>query len=259
MRAQATQAKRVPAKAGAFKNLHLNMRIDAEVRFISLEDWKPCGDPVDREGLYGRPCWAGLDLSSVDDLTTAVLFFPFDGGAVLPFFWLPKDNIRLLELDCFVPYRAWVNGGLIELTPGRAVDYRFVVSRLARIASDYDLKGVAYDRWRIKAFERVLAEEGVTLPLVEWGQGFKDMAPAVDALETAILGGKLRHGMNPVLTWNMSNAVVEQDAAGNRKLSKRRSREKIDGVVALAQAMGLAAREDVKPVFSAESIFVLDL
>jgi phage terminase large subunit-like protein len=258
MRAQAQQARRVPAKAGAFKNLHLNMRIDAEVRFIAPDDWKACGDPVSAESLYGRPCWGGLDLSSVDDITALVLYFPFDGGAVLPFFWLPKDNIRLLEHDARVPYRAWSAAGLIELTRGRAVDYRFVTTRLALIASDFDIRGIAYDRWRIKAFERVLAEEGVSLPLVDWGQGFKDMAPAVDTLEAAILDGKLRHGMNPLLTWNMSNTVIEQDAAGNRKLSKRRSKEKIDGIVALAQAMGLFAREEVKPVFSAENVFVLD-
>jgi len=105
-----------------------------------------------------------------------------------------------------------------------------------------------------------LSEEGVELPLDEWGQGFRDMAPAVDALEAAILDGKLRHGMHPVLTWNMSNAVVEKDAAGNRKLSKKRSREKIDGVVSLAQAMGLYARQEAKqPPFDAGSIMLLEL
>jgi phage terminase large subunit-like protein len=259
MRAQAAQARRVPAKAAAFKNLHLNMRVDAEIRFIAPDDWRACGEPVDAASLYGRPCWAGLDLSSVDDLTALVLFFPYDGGAVLPFFWLPKDNIRMLEQDSRVPYRAWADAGLIELTPGRSIDYRFVVRRMAQIAADYDLKAIGYDRWRIKALERVLAEEGVTLPLTDFGQGFKDMAPAVDALEAAILDCRLRHGNNPILTWNLSNTVIEQDAGGNRKLSKRRSKEKIDGIVSLAMALGIHAREEVKPVFSLDNIFVVDL
>ncbi|MDR3176219.1 MAG: phage terminase family protein, partial [Desulfovibrio sp.] len=259
MRAQAVQAQRVPAKAGAFKNLHLNMRVDAEGRFIAPEDWFACGEPVAAESLYGRQCWAGLGLSSVDDLTALVLYFPFEGGAVLPFFWLPKDNIRLLEQDARVPYRVWSEAGLIELTPGRAVDYRYVVRRLAQIAADYDVRGIAYDRWRIKSFERILAEEGVSLPMAEAGQGFKDMAPAVDALEAAILDGKLRHGNNPIMTWHMSNAVIESDAAGNRKLSKRRSREKIDGIVALAMAMGLHEREEVRPQFDPEQIFCVEL
>jgi len=258
MRAQAEQARRIPARVGTFKNLHLNMRVDAEVRFIAAEDWKACGDPVDAAALYGRQCWAGLDLSSTTDLTALVLYFPFDGGAVLPFFWLPKENIRLLEQDARVPYVAWHEKGHIELTPGRAVDYRFVVARLAQIAADYGIQCIGFDRWRIKAFERVLAEESIQLPLVEHGQGYRDMAPAVDVLEAAILDGKLRHGMHPVLTWNMSNCVVEKDAAGNRKLSKKRSKEKIDGVVALAQAMGLYARQEAKPpAFDPESIMVL--
>lgn len=259
MKTQADQARRIPARVGPFKNLHLNMRISADPRFIGRDDWEACGEPIDPVMLYGRPCFAGLDLSSTTDLTTAVLYFPEDGGAVMPFFWLPKENIRLLEDTARVPYRSWSTDGLIELTPGRAVDYRYVVQRLAQAAGDYDLKGISYDRWRIKALERILVEEGIQLPLVEWGQGFKDMAPAVDALEAAVLDGKIRHGGNPILRWNCTNCVLELDAAGNRKLSKKRSREKIDGMVALAMAIGLAEREEVKPgfVFDPDALMVL--
>jgi len=259
MKIQADQARRIPARVGPFKNLQLNMRVSAEARFLNYEDWQACADPVDAVSLYGRPCFAGLDLSSTTDLTALVLFFPEDGGAVIPFFWLPKDNIRMLETTERIPYRFWQERGLIELTPGRAIDYRFVARRLVSLSSDYDVKGIAYDRWRIKALERILSEEGIRLPLVEWGQGFKDMAPAVDALETAVLNDNLRHGNNPVLTMNCTNAVVEVDAAGNRKLSKKRSRDKIDGIVALAMAIGLAAREEVKPgfVFDPNALMVL--
>lgn len=259
MKAQADQAQRIPARVGPFRNLHLNQRVDAEVRFLAREDWMACGGPVDPVALYGRPCYAGLDLSSTSDLTASVLYFPEDGGAVVPFFWLPRENVRLLEDTARVPYRAWQDEGLIELTPGRAVDYHFVVRRLAQVAADYDLKGIAYDRWGIKNFQRILAEEGVELPLVEWGQGWKDMAPAINALEAAVLDGRLRHGNNPVLTWNCANCAVESDAAGNRKLSKKRSREKIDGMVALAMGMGLAAREE-RPreiTFDPEALMVI--
>lgn len=259
MKTQADQARRIPARVGPFKNLHLNMRISADPRFIGRDDWEACGEPVDPTSLYGRPCFAGLDLSATTDMTAAILYFPEDGGAVVPFFWLPKENIRLLEDTARVPYRAWSNEGLIELTPGRAVDYRFVVQRLAQAAGDYDLKGIAYDRWRIKALERILVEEGIQLPLTEWGQGFKDMAPAVDVLEAEVLDGKIRHGGNPILRWHCTNCVVELDAAGNRKLSKKRSREKIDGMVALAMSIGLATREEVKPgfVFDPDALMVL--
>ena len=229
--------------------------------FLSREDWLACSGSVDAASLFGRPCWAGLDLSATNDLTALALYFPEDGGAVLPFFWLPGDDIRGLEDTARVPYRAWAKENLIELTPGRTVDYRYIVRRLAQIAADYDLQGVAYDRWRIKNLQLILAEEGIELPLVEFGQGFKDMAPAVDALEAAVLGGKMRHGGNPILTWNCANCVIEADPAGNRKLSKKRSREKIDGVVALTMAIGLAGREK-KPqqlVFDSESLFVVGI
>lgn len=261
MKTQAEQAQRIPARVGPFRNLHLNQRVDAASHFLSREDWLACSGSVDAASLFGRPCWAGLDLSATNDLTALALYFPEDGGAVLPFFWLPGDDIRGLEDTARVPYRAWAKENLIELTPGRTVDYRYIVRRLAQIAADYDLQGVAYDRWRIKNLQLILAEEGIELPLVEFGQGFKDMAPAVDALEAAVLGGKMRHGGNPILTWNCANCVIEADPAGNRKLSKKRSREKIDGVVALTMAIGLAVREK-KPqqlFFDSESLFVVGI
>lgn len=243
MRVQAQQAQRIPARQGPFKNLQLNQRVAAAPEFLTRADWVACAGPVDASALYGCPCWGGLDLSSTNDLTALVLYFPENGGAVLPFFWLPQDNIGELEGRARVPYRTWAEQGYLELTPGRAVDYRYIVRRLAQIAADYDLRGVAYDRWRIKSLQLILTEEGIELPLVEFGQGFRDMSPAVDALEAAVLGGNLRHGGNPILTWNCSNCALETDPAGNRKLSKKRSREKIDGVVGLTMAIGLSGRE----------------
>ena len=90
---------------------------------------------------------------------------------------------------------------------------------------------------------KLLADEGLDLPLVPWGQGFRDMGPAVDALETSILNRKLRQPGHPVLTWNVANAVVEVDPAGARKVSKRKSTERVDGLVALTMAVGLHSRE----------------
>lgn len=259
MRAQATQAKRIPVREASFRNLHLNQRIDAEVRFISAPDWIACGDePVDAVSLYGRPCWAGLDLSSVSDLTSLVLYFPHDGGAVLPFFWIPSENIQDRSDTDRVPYRVWRDQGLIEATPGRAVDYKYVVRRLAQITADFDLQLCGFDRWRIDQIKRIMAEEGIDIPLENFGQGFRDMGPAVDALEAAVLDKKLRHGSNAPLTWCMSNTVVETDPAGSRKLSKRRSREKIDGAVALAMALGCYEKSKApERVLTEEDFFVI--
>lgn len=243
MRTYAAQAQRIPAREATFRQLYLNQQIDAVAGFINRADWQACAGAVDPRALYGRPCWGGLDLSSTTDLTALVLYFPEDGGALLPFYWVPGEALDKRELTDRVPYRLWRDKGHIEATNGRAIDKRAVARRLAEIASSYDVRGIAYDRWRIEDLRRIMADEGIALPLCDWGQGYKDMGPAVDALEAAILDCRIMHGGHPVLAWNAANARIEIDPTGARKLSKARSIERIDGLVALAMALGLHGRQ----------------
>lgn len=242
MRSYASQAQRIPAREATFRSLYLNQRVDANQRFISSSDWKACGGPVSQVDLRGRPCWGGLDLSSTTDLTAFVLYFPEDGGAVLPWFWIPGDNMGERESRDKVPFRMWQRQGFIEALPGRAIDKHAVALRLAKASGEFDIKGIAFDRWRMEDLKRILADEGIELPLTAWGQGFKDMSPAVEALEAAILDQQIRHGMNPVLTWNVSNAVCQADPAGGRKIAKDKSIDRVDGLVALTMAIGLHSR-----------------
>jgi phage terminase large subunit-like protein len=257
MRQFAERAKHVPNLESVFRNLYLNQAVDADVRFLAAADWDACGGVVEPETLRGRPCWGGLDLSSTTDLTALVLYFPDDGGAVIPFFWVPGDRLAERETRDGVPYRTWREAGLIEAPPGRAIDKLSIARRLAQIAAAYDVQGIAYDRWRIEDLQKCLADEGIELPLVGWGQGFKDMGPAVDAVETATLDRKLRHGGHPVLAWNVSNAVVQLDPAGARKIAKDRSVERVDGLVALAMAIGLHARQPAPPQYDFSRPLVL--
>lgn len=243
MRTSAEQAKRIPAREAAFRSLYLNQPVDAFARFIASADWLACGAPVEPAELEGRRCWAGLDLSSTQDLTACVLFFPDDGGAVLPFFWIPGENIEEREHLDRVPYRVWRDQGLIEATRGRAVDRRAIAFRLREISERFDLRGIAYDRWGMETLQPILEDEGIQLPLTGWGQGFKDMGPAVSTFEEAVLSGALRHGGHPVLTWNVANAVIEMDPAGARKIRKDKGRARVDGLVALVMALGLHARQ----------------
>ena len=245
MRVFAKQAKRLPAKEAAFRNLYLNQPVDAEQRFISSADWEACGAPVSAESLDGAPCWAGLDLGSTTDLTALVLYFPHDAGAVLPFFWVPGERLVEREERDHVPYQLWRRQGFIEANDGRAVDRHAIVFRLAEIAGRFDVRGIAYDRWRMEDLQKILSDEGIELPLVPWGQGYRDMGPAVDAMEAAILDQNLAHGGHPVLTWNAANAVVTLDPAGSRKIAKDKSIERVDGLVALAMAIGLHSRQAV--------------
>ncbi|WP_298326062.1 terminase TerL endonuclease subunit, partial [Asticcacaulis sp.] len=179
------------------------------------------------------------------DLTSLQLVFPDDGGGldILSFFWLPADGLEDREHGDRVPYQLWRDQGHLEATAGRAIDKRAIAFRLAEIVAAFDVRGIAYDRWRIEDLKRILEDEGIDLPLVGWGQGFKDMGPAVDALETAILSGALRHGGNPVLTWNVANAAIQLDPAGARKVAKDKATARVDGLVALVMAVGLYSRE----------------
>jgi phage terminase large subunit-like protein len=112
---------------------------------------------------------------------------------------------------------------------------------LAAILADHDVQAIAYDRWRIDLLRKELSKLGIELPLVEWGQGYKDMSPALDALEAELLNGRMRHGGHPVLAMCAANAVVTKDPTGARKLDKARATGRIDGLQALAMAIGVAA------------------
>ncbi|MPZ38490.1 MAG: terminase large subunit [Rhizobiales bacterium] len=241
-RDQARRAERLPSFRAAFLNLRLNQRIDATTKFISDPDWMLCATPVDRQALRGKPCIGGLDLSATTDMTSLQLFFPHD-GSVLSWFWLPHEGLMDRDRHEGVPYRLWRDSGLLETTPGRAIDYRAIVLRLAEIVTEFDVQSIAYDRAFIKQLQRLLDEEAVVVPLVEFGQGFVSMAPAVQALEAAVLDRRIKHGGHPILRWNASNAAIDVDPAGNRKVSKKRSLAHVDGLVALLMAIGQHNRQ----------------
>jgi phage terminase large subunit-like protein len=184
-----------------------------------------------------------------------VLYFPEEGVALV-WFWCPKHGLRERAETDRVPYDVWAKEGFITPTPGKAVDKAFIATHLAQLRNLYDIRGIAYDRWRIEELTPLLKQEGVELPLEPWGQNFASMAPAVDAFEQAMLSGHLKHADHPVLRWNASNAVYEQDASGNRKLNKARSRDRIDGLQALVMAIGLASQDGGPEEFQGGVIFI---
>jgi phage terminase large subunit-like protein len=238
------QAQQMPSKRNNILRLHFCVWTDADAAWLGNEIWEKCErKDFDETALEGKTCYGGLDLSAKKDLTAFARIWPHSDGAydAIVDFWTPKETIRGREDTDRVPYRAWVNDGHLMTTPSSTVDYGHIVPHLAALR---DVKKVAYDRWRIDSFKDELNAAGVNLPLVEHGQGYKDMAGAVDALESAILNGKLRVKYNPVLRWNVASTVIDTDPAGNRKFAKNKSTGRIDGVVALAMAMTLAAKAD---------------
>jgi len=236
----AKQAARLPAKENSFRWLYLNQRIEANSPFLSRSEWEEnAGEP---EVMRGMPCWAGLDLSASRDLTAFVMAFDAgDAWHIVPQFFLPADGIRERAKIDKVPYDIWADQGFLRLIDGPVIVPAIVARHVAEAAEEYDLQMLAYDRWRINDFQRELDAIGATIPMTPFGQGFKDMAPAVDRLEILVAEHKLRHGGNPLLNMCAANAVAVRDPAGNRKLDKAKSTGRIDGLVALAMALGAAS------------------
>lgn len=237
----ADRAIRTPSFQPAFRLLYLNQRVDGETGFISPFDWEANSEPFDPIELEGERCFGGLDLGSTRDLCALALWFP-DHGKLLVWHWVPKDTIgERVERDR-VPYDLWARDGFIEITPGRAADRAAIVRQLADIRGRYDVQGIAFDRWRIEDLLKLLSDEDIELPLVEFVPGFKSYAPACDAFERAVLGRRMQHNGSPIMKWQAGNVIVETDAAGNRKPSKAKSGDKIDGIAAAIMAVGLAER-----------------
>lgn len=257
-RAQAERARRVPSFLPRFLNLRLNQRIEAETRFLSATDWRACGAEIDVPSLKGKRCFLGLDLSSVNDLTALAAYFP-ETGDLLTWFWKPKEGLDEAETLDHAPYKLWVRQGFIEATPGRAIDKAFVVHRLGEIAETFDVQGLAYDRWGMAEVQRIMTDEGVKLELTPWGQGWQDMGPALDAVETLVLQSQLRHPKNPVLDMCVANAVATMNPAGARKLDKAKATGRIDGLQAAAMAIGLASRTapKKKSVYATRGVFTV--
>jgi phage terminase large subunit-like protein len=241
MRVAAEQAKRLPAREPAFRLLYLNQPIDSAAHFLNTPDWLACTAEIDMAALFEKRCILGLDLSATTDLTALAAFFP-EGGELLMWFWYPHENLIEAERRDNVPYTLWARQGLLETCPGRAIDKGFVVRRLAELTADYKVEACAFDRWGINELKRIMSDEGVKIEMQEWGQGWKDSSPALAAIETAVLQGRLRHTGHPIMRWNVGNAVALTDPAGGRKLAKDRSIGRIDGLVAASMALGLAAR-----------------
>ena len=195
--------------------------------------------------LVGRRCYVGLDLSTTTDLTAAVAVFPDDDGpgfSVLPSFFVPKDRIRARAQRDKVPYDEWERRGYLTATPGPTVDYEIVRAHLQDWRELYDLRFVAFDPWNATDLvNRLENVDGFTC--VKIRQGKASLSAPSKSLEKAVLERTLRHDGHPILRWNVGNAAVDIDNAGNIQPSKAKSTERIDGVYALVMALDAMYRD----------------
>ena len=244
VKAACESAKQNPGEENAFRQLRLNQWVKQAVRWMPMEKWDKCAFSVDEDELEGRVCYGGLDLSSTTDITSFVLVFPplddEDKYIILPYFWIPEDNLTLRVNRDHVPYDVWERQGYLQTTEGNVVHYGFIEQFIESLGERFNIREIAFDRWG--AVQMVQNLEGMGFTVVPFGQGFKDMSPPTKELMKLVLEQKIAHGGHPVLRWNMDNIYIRTDPAGNIKADKEKSTEKIDGAVATIMALDRAIR-----------------
>jgi len=250
MRMKAKRAEHMPAALAGFLRRELNVWVQGEFKWMPMGAWRKCSGDVPAIELTKRlekaTAYGGLDLSSTSDLTAFVMAFPDDDGNfdIVCRFWIPEDQMEIRTRDYGVQYRLWVEQGYIETTPGNSIDPDYILDQVEQDADLFDIDQVAFDRWGAARVVTTLENKGLTM--VQFGQGYASMNPPMKELERLVLSGKIRHGNNPVLTWMADNLVARMDPSGNIKPDKEKSREKIDGMVALIMALDLALRHPEK-------------
>ncbi len=244
IRKQVTDARGLPSKEAIVRRLNFCQWTDAESPWISHEVWKEAQLDYDVEDLRGRRAIAALDLSSTTDLTGLVfLVEPIEEDEpwkLVAFPYLPDADLERRAKQDMVPYIEWKAQGLLHTTPGKAISKRIILQKLSGMCDFFDVIGCAYDRWRMGDLIQMAADDGITLPpMIPFGQGYKDMSPAIEQFETMLLNGELAHNGHKVLTMCAGNAVTDQDAAGNRKLDKEKATGRIDLIVGGVMCAGL--------------------
>lgn len=242
-------AQETPGKENSFRQLNLNQWTEQETRWLSMEQWDacwrhpegqkpPCAYTVLEAARRGDPCFGGLDLATTTDIAAFVLAFenPDGGVSLLPRFYIPADRARQREKRDRVPYTVWARQGFLTMTDGATIDYDVIRRDINELHEHFDICEIAADPWNATQIINQLGQDGFEVVAVR--QGYKDMTSPSKQLERLVVEGKLRHFGNPVLRWMASNVSADMDAAGNVKPSKKKSTEKIDGIVATIMAIG---------------------
>ena len=243
------QARQYAADELHFRQFRLNEWCNATVRWMRMDKWDECGEDFDISDYEGRDCYCGLDLATTTDLTAFVMVFPPAGEdmryTVLPYFWLPENVIDYRTRRDHVPYVVWQKMGVFHTTEGDVVDYDFVTAFIKDLSERFRIREIAYDRYGAEKMRRDLEELGAEqgFETIPFGQGFLSMSPPSKDLFQFVLEGKIRHNKHPVLDWNMRNVVIDRNAADDIKPNKKKSTEKIDGVVALLMGLARAMME----------------
>lgn len=257
MRLQRT-AMELPSSQNNFKTKHLNVWCSASAAWMDSNAWAACEDTgLDLADFEGCPCWIGLDLAAKNDITAKVRLFPYkDGFAMFAEYYLPKVSI---EKATNSQYSGWEIEGRLTATDGAMTDMKVVEEGLREDLSRFDVQAIGFDPWNALSLSTSLANDGA--PMVEYRNTVEKFSDPMKRVEAMVQGGKLRHGDDPVMRWMMGNVVAKRDAKDNIFPRKERYENKIDGVVALIMAVGLAGVPEEKGNFEGiedleESLFL---
>lgn len=275
MREQAIKAKALPSKQNTFKRLDLNEWTQQATRWIDMGLWDANAGPViDEAALIGRPCYGGIDLSSVSDITAWMLVFPdpviIDRLTVLVRLWCPEARLQKVEVEDVgesksrrrnlyaEQYQAWEREGYIMATPGNAIDYEQIEVQIAEDAKTFNIQEVAIDRL-FQGYQMAMRlQEHHGLTVAACGMGYMSMAGPCAEFERRLLEKKIHHGGHPVLRWMANNVAVREDPAGNKKPDKSTSQGKIDGIVALLLGLDRVMRQQqTASVYESRGILTL--
>jgi phage terminase large subunit-like protein len=268
----------------SFKRLYLNLWTEQVTRWLRMDRWDECDDPIPVEELAGRPCWAGLDLGTTTDMTALALVFPpkdipseeplgegegdpinkqlanssSDRWDVLVWYWVPEDSARERAQRDRVPYPDWIKTGLVEATPGEVTDYGYIRKRLQALVTEFSIQEIGFDPWNATQIATELAEQD-GFAMVEVRQGARTLSEPAKFLSALVLTRALRHAGNPVLRWNASNVAIRTDSSGNIRPDKEHSTERIDGIVAVIIALSRAmiGRGTATSVYETRGLTVL--
>ena len=257
MQREAQRAVDVPSYSNTFKRLMLNVWTDSQTAWIGNKEWDSCKQDFNIEQFKNKECWLGLDLASTRDISALVLLFKDeDCFYVVPYFFIPKENAKKRSERDKVDYLTWEQQGHLITTEGDVADYNFIKQKILELGNEYLIQSICYDRWNASQLVIDLTNEGV--PMEPFGQGFVSLSAPSKQVESLILSKKIIHDGNPVLKWMISNTVMEEDAAGNIKPSKKKSTEKIDGVVSLIMSVGSYMTEgNISSVYNDRGLLML--
>lgn len=243
------EAKQNPADEVTFKWLRLNMWVSRTVAWIPDAIFMKGNEEINLASLEGRDCYGGLDLSSTGDITALVLMFPprdeDEKYILLPFFWVPEETIPQRVKAASIPYDIWERQGYLLSTEGNVIHYDFIEKFINDLAEKYHICEIAVDRWNATQMIQNLEGDGFTM--VPFGQGFASMSGPTKDFYRLLMEGQIIHGGHPVLRWMAGNVVVDTDPAGNIKVTKAKSKEKIDGIVAAIMALDRCIRNQTEP------------